>query len=261
MVSAERALLRISSLSRSNVGLSVDLMRGVVVAAVTSVALYGSEIWWRGQKDRLEEVQLLLNSQARAITGLLRSTPSHPLAATCLPTPHDLLYRRQTRFAAQALNANGNHPTHQLLPTNFRLGELCRHEGATGQPSSIDWMGPERMHRSFGGRLAQQVARHTSYDTEYGFELTSKVDFPVTSPAIRTQGSSGTLQQRMQPDHPQQSTLFVSTAKDVSFGVGVAWRERRAWKTKVSSKGSYITAADAALVAIGMVMQNLTTIL
>jgi hypothetical protein len=38
-----------------------------------------------------------------------------------------------------ALTADGDHPTHQLLPTNFRLDELCRHEGATGQPSSTGW--------------------------------------------------------------------------------------------------------------------------
>jgi hypothetical protein len=55
----------------------------------------------------------------------------------------------------RALNANGDHPTHQLLPANFRHGELYRHEGATGQPSSIGWMRAEKTHRSFGNRLAQ----------------------------------------------------------------------------------------------------------
>jgi hypothetical protein len=33
------------SLSRSNGGLSIDLMRRVTVTAVTSVALYGPEAW------------------------------------------------------------------------------------------------------------------------------------------------------------------------------------------------------------------------
>lgn len=113
-------------------------MQRVVVAAVTSVAMYGSEIWWRGQKDRLRKVQLLLNSQARAITGLLRSTPRAFLqTASCLPSAQDLLDHRQTKFAMRALSADGDHPTHQLLPANFRFGELHRHEGATGQPSSI----------------------------------------------------------------------------------------------------------------------------
>ena len=133
MANAKGAPQRASSLSRSNGGLSVSLMRRVVVAAVTTVALYGSEIWWRGQKDRLEKVQVLLNRQARAITGLLRSTPRAFLeTVSCLPTAQDLLDHRQTRFAVRALNANGDHPTHQLLPANFRIGELHRHEGATG---------------------------------------------------------------------------------------------------------------------------------
>jgi hypothetical protein len=48
MASAKGALNRVASLSRSNGGLSVNLMPRVVVAAVTSVALYGSEVWWRG---------------------------------------------------------------------------------------------------------------------------------------------------------------------------------------------------------------------
>lgn len=65
----------------------------------------------------------------------------------------------------------------------------------------------------------------------------------------------------MCPDHPQQLTLFVSTANDVSFGVGVAWRERYGWKTNVVSLGNYITPADGALSAIGMGVNNLISIL
>ena len=45
MASAKGVLQRVASLSRSYGGLSINLMRRVVVAAVTSVALYGSEVW------------------------------------------------------------------------------------------------------------------------------------------------------------------------------------------------------------------------
>jgi len=261
MASARGALQRVSGLSMSNGGLSVNLMRRVVVAAVTSVAMYGSEIWWRGQKDRVHKVQLLLNSQARAITGLLRSTPRALLqTASCLSDAQDLLDHRQTKFAMRALNANGDHPTHQLLPAKFRFGELHRHEGATGRPSSIGWTKPEKTHRSFGSRLAQQIVRHVSYDTEYGFQLPYKTDAPAATPVIRTQGYSS-MPRRMQPDHSHQLTLFVSTIHDVSFGVGVAWKERGTWKTEVSSLGKHITTADAALFAIDMVMENLVSTL
>jgi hypothetical protein len=37
--------------------------------AVQAVALYGAELWWRGQKDRQRELQLLINQQARGLTG------------------------------------------------------------------------------------------------------------------------------------------------------------------------------------------------
>jgi hypothetical protein len=143
--SAKGALQRVASLSSSNSGLSVNLMRRVVVAAVTSVVLYGSGIWWRGQQDRLRKLQLLLGSQARAITGLLKSTPLAFLQQEpCLPCVQDLLGHRQTRYAVRALNTDGRHPTHQLLPANSHLGELYRLECAMGQPSSIGWTRPEK---------------------------------------------------------------------------------------------------------------------
>jgi hypothetical protein len=161
MASAKGARQRVASLSRSNGGLSINLMRRVVVAAVTSVALYGSEVWWRGQQDRENKLQVLLNSQAKAITGLLRSTPIVFLQGqACLPFARDLLDHRQTRYAVRALSANGDHPTHQLLPANFRLGELYGYEIATVQPSSIGWARQEKTHWRFGSRLAQQIVKH-----------------------------------------------------------------------------------------------------
>ncbi|KAL1581840.1 hypothetical protein WHR41_09430 [Cladosporium halotolerans] len=261
MASAKGALQRVASLSRSNGGLSVNLMRRVIIAAVTSVAMYGSEIWWRGQMDRLEGLQLLLNSQARAITGLLKSTPLAFLReAACLPSARDLLDYRQTRYAVRALNADGDHPTHQLLPANFRLGELHRHDGATGQPSSIGWTKLEKTHRSFGGRLAQQIVKNVNYDTEYGFELPCKIASSIPVPLIRNHRYSE-APERLLPGHPRQLTIFVSATKDVSCGVGAAWRERHEWKTRTSSLGKYTTPADAALFAINMAVKDLPRLL
>jgi len=103
MANAKDALQRVARLSRSNGGLSINLMRRVAMAAVTSVALCGSEVWWRGQHDRESKLQLLLNRQARAITGLLRSTPLVFLREqACLPSARDLFDNRQTRYAVRA---------------------------------------------------------------------------------------------------------------------------------------------------------------
>jgi len=261
MASAKGALQRVAGLSKNNGGLSINLMRRVVVAAVTSVASYGSEVWWRGQQDREGKLQVLLNSQARAITGLLRSTPVVFLQRqACLPFARDLLDHRQTRYAVRALSANGDHPTHQLLPTNFRLGELYGYESATAQPSSIGWSRPEKTHRLFGSRLAQQIVRHVKYDAEYGFDLLCRQDPPMTVPTIRTHDQPR-LPLRMLPGHPRQTTLFVEIAKDVCFGAGAAWKARDGWKSKAMPLGKHLTEVDAASFAISTVLKDLPAIL
>ena len=259
--SAKGALQRVASLSNSNGGLSVSLMRRVVVAAVTSVALYGSEIWWRGQRDRVDKLQLLLNRQARAITGLLRSTPLAFLRdQACLPHARDLLDQRQTRYAIRALGADGDHPTHQLLPAGFRMGELYGYEETTVQPSSIGWTRPEKTHRLFGSRLAQQVIKHIKYDVEHGFDLPGRQDPSDQTPAIRTH-EHHRLPVRMLPNHPQQTTVFVEVAKDVGFGVGAAWKERDGWKSRAMPLGWYLTEIDAASFAISMALECLPAVL
>lgn len=121
----------------------------------------------------------------------------------------------------RALSANGDHPTHQLLPANFRLGELYGYEIATVQPSSIGWARQEKTHRRFVSRLAQQIVKHVKYDAEYGFDLPCRQEPLETVPMIRTYEQSR-IPLRMLPDHPRQMTLFVETGKDVGFGVGAA---------------------------------------
>ncbi len=55
------------------------LVRQIQLAVVQSTALYGLELWWKGQKNHEQTFQKLLNRQARSITGMYPSTPVHPL--------------------------------------------------------------------------------------------------------------------------------------------------------------------------------------
>jgi hypothetical protein len=100
-------------------------------------------------------------------------------------------------------------------------------------------------------RLAQQVVKHVKYDTEYGFDLPCKEASLEVVPVTWTHGYQQ-IPGRMLPDNPQQMTLFVRAAKDASFGVGAAWKERNCWKTKAASLGKHLTEADAALFGISM---------
>lgn len=69
MRKAKIAESRIKSLSK-NYGLCPALIRRIQIAAVQSVALYGAEIWWKNQKNHQNEIQKLINRQARSITGM-----------------------------------------------------------------------------------------------------------------------------------------------------------------------------------------------
>ena len=61
---AKTAESRIRGLSKIY-GLSPALVRRIQIAAVQSVALYGAELWWKNQKNHQNEIQKLINRQAR----------------------------------------------------------------------------------------------------------------------------------------------------------------------------------------------------
>ena len=71
---ARRAQHRVRSLMPKK-GLSSEGCKRIQVAAVQAVALYGSELWWHGQKNKTREVQVLLNEQGRRVTRFFKTTP------------------------------------------------------------------------------------------------------------------------------------------------------------------------------------------
>ena len=105
-------------------GLAPGLARQVQVAVVQSVALYGAELWWQGQKDRLVGIQLMINRQARVVTGMLKSTPVGPLVREAGLAPADaLLEARQLKYTTRLLGLPENHPAKEILPVSFREGD------------------------------------------------------------------------------------------------------------------------------------------
>jgi hypothetical protein len=84
-------------------GLTSANVRRIQVAAVQAVALYGAELWWDGQKERREDIQLLVNRQARAITGALPPTALGPLIKESgLRSAESLLNNRTRRFGSES---------------------------------------------------------------------------------------------------------------------------------------------------------------
>jgi len=76
MKKGKKAMPRVRRLT-GQMGLSPANCRKVMTACVQSVALYGSEVWWkisRQSKGRADEIQKLVNQEARAVTGCFRTT-------------------------------------------------------------------------------------------------------------------------------------------------------------------------------------------
>jgi hypothetical protein len=74
----KKALGRLRRLT-GQMGLAPVHCRKVMAACIQSVAMFGAELWWKGDKvlgtmERGKELQLLVNKQARAVTGCFGST-------------------------------------------------------------------------------------------------------------------------------------------------------------------------------------------
>jgi hypothetical protein len=187
---------------------------------------------------------------------MLRSTPIAALLETALVLrANNILDHRQARCLARALGAPQDHPAHQILPANFRLGELYRHEGATGHLSSTGWRRPEKTHRSLGSRLAQQVTKLVTHNTEYGFDLVEKVDLPRIAADVRID-DPGQAVKEVCIEQANQLTLFTDGAKGTNFGASIAWRENGSWKTRSMPLGKYLTIVEAKLFAIHMAVKE-----
>ncbi len=100
------------------------LVRQIQLAVVQSTALYGAELWWKGQKNHENALQHLLNRQARLITGMYPSTPVHPLLCEADLTPASIILDSQQRlYAYWLLSLPDEHPTKKILPISLRRGD------------------------------------------------------------------------------------------------------------------------------------------
>ena len=120
---ARNAEIQIKGLTKMQ-GLVPGLVRRVQLAVVQSTALYGAELWWKGQKNHEQTIQKLLNRQAQSITGMYPSTPVHPLLceAGLVPTS-TLLNHRQRHYAYRLLSLPDQHLAKNILPISLRKGD------------------------------------------------------------------------------------------------------------------------------------------
>lgn len=123
MKKAKAAEARIKGLSKTY-GLCPGLVRRIQIAAAQSVAFYGAELWWKGQKNYQKDLQKLINRQARSITGMYQSSTISPLMSSLGLLPaYILLDSRQRVYAHRLLSLPDSIPTKDILPITLRTGD------------------------------------------------------------------------------------------------------------------------------------------
>ena len=102
-------------------------IRTVHVACVHAVALYGSELRWGSREvGRCDDLQLVLNRQARCILGALPKTPRVALVSDSGLTPAPVtLDCRQQRFAPTLEHAFSS-KLKELHSNPFSWAPICR---------------------------------------------------------------------------------------------------------------------------------------
>ena len=109
-------------------GLSPANCRRVMSAYVQSVAMFGAELWWkggnvRGTSGRAEELQLLVNWEARATTGAFRTTNLGALSMESgLRPATNQLENHQRRFRLQLLGLLQGEKAREMVSSNTPLG-------------------------------------------------------------------------------------------------------------------------------------------
>ena len=121
-------------------GLVPGLAHQVQVAAAKSVSLYGTELWWQGQRDRLAGIQLMINRYARAITGMLKATFVGISVCEAGLTPSEVLLKaRQLKYTTRLFSLSENHSAKEILPVSFREGDQHTQLGEQTQRTSNEW--------------------------------------------------------------------------------------------------------------------------
>ena len=127
-------------------------------------------MWWQGQIDRQKGIQLLINRQARAITGAFRSTPIGPLVREAGLEPAEILLNtRQLEYTKRLLSLPRSNPAHQILPETLRKGDTWAQPGEQAIEDR-EWATSSRRPQTFGQLLARQLARTLPVDPSNGFE-------------------------------------------------------------------------------------------
>ena len=253
---AQAAEIQIKGLTRTY-GMVPGLVRRVQLAVVQSIALYGVELWWKGQKNNEQTVQKLLNRQARSITGMYPSTPIHPLLSEAGLIPAKILLDFcQKRYTYCLLTLPDGHPTKEILPVSMREGDGSLQPGEQPE-NTLMWV--ENLRPTLLGQLlAWRLAFDQSIDPADGVEPVDESGSSVlfSGDIILEEKEKAIIQAKR---GQRGAVLWTDGSKldTGNVGAAVTWKDIRLNKWRVTSLflGKNKEVLDNELWAIAMALE------
>jgi len=199
-----------------------------MMACIQSAAMFGSELWWKGDhitgtKGRAEELQLLVNQEARATTGCFRTTSLGALSMESgLRAATTQLENRQRRFGLRLLS----------LPQGDQAREVV------GAPTVI------------GRRLTNALAHSRRTERTVLLEEPDALDADVLQ--------EEEVQAKAEAERSRPGlTMFTDGSRldDGATGYSVVWKKGLTWPGAKVHMGNNQEAYDAECAALAHALE------
>ncbi|KAJ8063237.1 hypothetical protein OCU04_008470 [Sclerotinia nivalis] len=113
---AKASFYRMARLANTEKGLSPKALRQLYIACVTSIADYGSIIWWKDQASFKKTLQLLQNLALRKILGVFKTSPIKPMEVEAALCPPEIRLNAGIRqYAFRLLKISSSHPVNTIM--------------------------------------------------------------------------------------------------------------------------------------------------
>jgi hypothetical protein len=226
----QKALGRLRRLT-GQMGLAPVNCRKVMTACIQSVAMFGAELWWKGDKvqgtmERGNELQLLVNKQARAVTGCFGTTNLGALAMESGLRPATAqLENRQRHFGLRLLS----------LPDGDQAREVVG------------------MRTGIGRRLKNALVLAHRGSTE----ITVLLEDPEALEAETIQEDEKAAKAEAERTRPGL-TMFTdgSRLENGKVGYAVTWQKGRSWMGIKNHMGDNQEAYDAEYAALARALEE-----
>ena len=117
---ATRVLHLIHRLMNSEWGLSAQAGKQLYTACITSISDYGSEIWWKNQRNYEDLLQKLQNTALRKILGAFRTSPGAAMEIEANIEPVKVRLNKKCRkYALRVTTLPENHCIRQRTPMSY----------------------------------------------------------------------------------------------------------------------------------------------